>query len=230
MSANISYFFDIESFPFKELFMDCEYPWEVVPKISEYLKQCHLGKIEAQVSPSAYLINPELISIGQGSIVEPGAYISGPCLIGKNCVIRHGAYIRGNFIAGDGCVIGHDTEVKNSIFLQNVHAAHFAYVGDSILGNHVNLGAGTKCANLKLPKKFDKGYISVYFQGKKIQTQLKKFGAVLGDYTQIGCNAVTNPGTLMGKHVNCYPCINVGGFIPTQSIIKSENAPIIISH
>ena len=218
MSLNTSYFFDLEPFPFKELFEDCEYPWLVLSKIAHYLKEYPLGKIEAKVSPLAYIINPESISIGEGSIVEPGAFIQGPCLIGKNCVIRHGAYIRGNFIAGDGCVIGHATEVKNSVFLQNAHAAHFAYVGDSILGNHVNLGAGTKCANLKL----NRGPVSVYFENKKFPTNLKKFGAILGDHTQIGCNAVTNPGTLLGQFVNCYPCTNVGGFIPSRSRVKPE--------
>jgi NDP-sugar pyrophosphorylase family protein len=219
MSLSVSYFFNLESISFREIFDGCEFPWEALSKIADYLKNYPLGKIDAKVSPSAYLINPESITIGEGSIVEPGAFISGPCLIGKNCTIRHGAYIRGNFIAGDGCVIGHDTEVKNSIFLQNVHAAHFAYLGDSILGNSVNLGAGSKCANLKL----DRGIISVSFQKKIISTGLKKFGAILGDGTQIGCNAVMNPGTLMGKSVFCHPCINPSGFIPSKSTVKTTS-------
>ena len=217
MGFSVPYFFDLESIGFSEIFNQCEFPWEALPKIVDYLKNYPLGKINVKVPLTAHLVNPESITIGEGSIVEPGAFIRGPCLIGKNCTIRNGAYIRGNFIAGDGCVIGHDTEVKNSIFLQNVHAAHFAYVGDSVLGNGVNLGAGVKCANLKL----DRGLVSIYFEHKKVCTGLKKFGAILGDETQIGCNVVTNPGTLMGKAVHCHPCINPGGFIPSKTTVKS---------
>lgn len=214
-----SYFFDLTDFPYKNLFEPDDYPWLALPKIKTYLEQCTLGEMKgAEISSAAYLVHPEQISIGEGSIVEPGAYIQGPCIIGKNCVIRHGAYIRGYLIAGDGCVIGHDTEVKNAIFLQNVHAAHFAYVGDSILGNHVNLGAGTKCANFKL----DQSLISIHYQQKRIPTSFRKLGAIIGDRSQIGCNAVTNPGTLIGQSVRCYPCTNFGGFIPTQSIVKPE--------
>ncbi|MBA3721478.1 MAG: UDP-N-acetylglucosamine diphosphorylase [Parachlamydiaceae bacterium] len=226
MELLTSYFFDLTSFPFRDLF-DLEVsPWAILPKIEKYLKGLKLGKIEGQISPSAYLVNPELISIGQGSVVEPGAYIQGPCRLGKNCIVRHGAYIRGNFIAGDGCVIGHDTEVKNSIFLSGVHAAHFAYVGDSILGNKVNLGAGTKCANLKL----DQSPVVIHYQSQRIPTTLKKLGAILGDGTQIGCNSVTNPGTLMGQEVRCYPCTNIGGFIPSRSIVKPDTKMIVTSY
>jgi NDP-sugar pyrophosphorylase family protein len=221
-----SYFFDLSSYPFLELFSDVQYPWEVLAKIGPYLKQQRLGQIEGTISPQAYLVNPELISIGLGTIVEPGAYIQGPCIIGQNCLIRHGAYIRGQVITGDRCVIGHASELKNIVFLNDVHAAHFAYVGDSILGNHVNLGAGTRCANLKL----DRTSIVVHYQGRKIETGIKKFGAILGDHSQTGCNAVTNPGTLMGVGVFCYPCVNIGGFIPSRSIIKMEAKPIVISY
>lgn len=218
MHFSHSYFFDLSNYPFKDLFELGDTPWSILSHIESYLKKRPLGKIEGHISQQAYLVNPELITIGPDSIVEPGAFIQGPCLLGKKCVVRHGAYIRGNFIAGDGCVIGHDTEVKNSVFLQGTSAAHFAYVGDSILGNKVNLGAGTKCANLKL----DHDYIEISYQGTRLQTHLRKFGAILGDGTQIGCNTVTNPGTLMGQNVRCYPCVNIGGFIPSQSIVKPE--------
>ncbi len=226
MSIYSSYFFDLSHCPYANLFQPDSYPWLALAKIGPYLRSLTLGVINGQISPSAYLVSPEQISIGQGSVVEPGAYIQGPCWIGENCTIRHGAYIRGNFLAGNGCVIGHDTEVKNAIFLEGVHAAHFAYVGDSILGNHVNLGAGTKCANFRL----DQGLISVHFQYECILTQLRKFGAILGDRTQIGCNTVTNPGTLMGQEVYCYPCINAGGFIPTRSIVKTEMKIVVNSY
>lgn len=213
-----SYFFDLSAFAYPHLFDGVAYPWDALHHISKHLQSFSLGEIKGEVSPHAYLIKPELISIGEGSVVEPGAYIHGPCIIGKNCVIRHGAYIRGNVITGDGCVIGHDSEIKNSIFLNGVHAAHFAYVGDSILGNNVNLGAGTKCANLRI----DRGVIAVYDTHERISTGLRKFGAIIGDCSQIGCNVVTNPGTLLGRDVSCYPCLNFGGFIPSKSIVKSE--------
>jgi NDP-sugar pyrophosphorylase family protein len=223
MLLDPSYFFDLSTYQYANLFENEIYPWLVLLKIESYLKNLILGQIEGTISPSAYLINPEQISIGSGSIVEPGAYIQGPCVIGKNCTVRHGAYIRGNFISGDKCVIGHDSEIKNAVFLNGAHAAHFAYVGDCILGNGVNLGAGTKCANLKL----DNELVSIHYNKQRIETPLRKFGAILGDRTQIGCNAVTNPGTLMGQEVRCYPCTNVGGFIPSRSIVKPEIKLII---
>jgi NDP-sugar pyrophosphorylase family protein len=210
------YFFDLSSFAHADLFKDCVYVWEAVSRIKTYLKNSPLGKIEVDIPPGVHLIDPHLISIGEGTTVEPGAYIKGPCIIGKNCSVRHGAYIRGDFIAGNQCVIGHDTETKNSIMLDKAQAGHFAYLGDTILGNHVNLGAGTKCANLKL----DHQLIKVSVEGNFFDTGLKKLGAIIGDYSQLGCNSVTNPGTLFGKQVVCYPCVNVGGFIAQKQIIR----------
>lgn len=221
-----SYFFDLSQFSHASLFDEKAYPWLTLPKIEPYLKQAALGSIEGTISPQAYLINPEQITIGAGTVVEPGAYIQGPCIIGKNCTVRHGAYIRGNFICGDRCVIGHDSEIKNAIFLNETHAAHFAYVGDSILGNKVNLGAGTKCANLKL----DNTYVAIRYEGLRIETPLRKLGAIIGDGTQIGCNSVTNPGVLMGRGVLCYPCLNVGGSIPSRSVIRGQNQLIISNY
>jgi UDP-N-acetylglucosamine diphosphorylase / glucose-1-phosphate thymidylyltransferase / UDP-N-acetylgalactosamine diphosphorylase / glucosamine-1-phosphate N-acetyltransferase / galactosamine-1-phosphate N-acetyltransferase len=210
------YFFNLDAFIFQELFDNFEFPWQILPHIHSHLKKISLGHIEGTISPSAYLIHPHLISIGKGSIVEPGAYIHGPCHIGENCIIRHGAYIRGDFIAGNDCIIGHDTEVKNAIFLNGVRTGHFNYVADSIIGNEVNFGAGSKCANLRL----DHQLISATFQEKKIATGLKKFGSIVGDHSQIGCNTVMNPGTVLGKGVFCHPCMNFGGFVPSHSVIK----------
>lgn len=223
MAMITSYFFDLMEFPHTDLFHAFEFPWLVLNQLGDYLRGIPLGKIEGQISLGAHLINSELIYIGKGSVVEPGAYIQGPCWIGKDCVVRHGAYIRGNLIAGDRCVIGHDTEVKNAIFLPGAHAAHFAYVGDTILGRDVNLGAGVKCANFKLDKK----PIIVQVEDKHLETQMRKLGAIVGDYSQIGCNSVLNPGTLIGKEVNCYPCINIGGWIPSKSLIKPANKPLV---
>lgn len=226
MSLHSSFFFDLSQFNHASLFQGDPFPWLVLQKLTDYLSKQRLGLLDGNISPHAYLVNPELISIGEGSIVEPGAYIQGPCLIGKHCVIRHGAYIRGNVLTGDHCVIGHDSEVKHAIFLNGAHAAHFAYVGDSILGNEVNLGAGTKCANFKL----DKTPINLQIKGEKIATQMRKLGAIIGDKSQIGCNTVTNPGTLIGQEVRCYPCLNIEGFIPSRSLIKPSMKPLITSY
>lgn len=212
---NPHHLFDLSQFPHSELFSE-EFPvWEVLKKIPAYLLNYTLGKIEGHVHPQAYLINPECISIGKGTIVEPGAYIKGPCIIGENCEVRAGAYIRGNLIAGNQCVIGHTTEVKNALFLNGAKASHFAYVGDTILGNRANLGAGVKCANLRLDEK----NIPIVFEGKKWDTGLRKCGAILGDDVHIGCNTVLNPGTIMGKKSMAHPCLNVRGVILENQII-----------
>lgn len=223
MTLLTSELFDLSQFPHSGLFHAVSYPWEIVPTLESYLLGLQLGEHKGKISPQAYIIHPETIYIGEDTVIEPGAYVKGPCWIGNNCTIRHGAYIRGNFIAGDHCVIGHDTEIKNVVFLNHTHAAHFAYLGDSVIGNHVNLGAGTKCANVRL----DKGIIKVQYEERFIETGLKKLGAIIGDYSQIGCNAVTNPGTILGKGVLCYPTLNIGGFIPSRSIIKPQSKLVI---
>lgn len=218
------HFFDLENYEHKFLFMNIHFVWEALNKIKAYLAKSKLGSIQAKVHPGAYLINPESITIGANSIVEPGAYIKGPCYIGNDCTIRHGAYIRGDVITGNNCVLGHDTEIKNAIFLNNANAAHFAYVGDCIIGNNVNLGAGTKCANLRL----DHEEIAIFDGNEFVPTGLKKLGAILGDYTQIGCNSVTNPGTITGKNVKSYPCMNFGGYISSEKTIKPESKILIV--
>lgn len=214
-----SHFFDLSKFKYAQLFGENEPVWSALTKIAPFLRSASLGKIEGHIEEGAYLINPQEISIGKGTIVEAGAYIRGPCVIGENCQIRHGAYIRGDLITGDECVIGHSTEVKNAILLDGAQAGHFAYIGDSILGRKVNLGAGTKCANLR----FDRKIISVCFSGNKIPTGLRKFGAILGDGAQTGCNSVTNPGTLMEKNSFLAPCATAKGCISTKHLIKTSN-------
>lgn len=217
-NLSVSSFFSLEEYAHSALFEGCSYPWEALKHLIPYLERYPLGKIEGEVSPAAYLINASSISIGKGTRVEPGAYIEGPCVIGENCVVRHGAYLRGSVITGDRCVLGHDTEIKHSILLNDVCAAHFNYVGDSILGNQVNLGAGMKCANLRLDHKL----IKIFVEGKKVETGLKKIGVIAGDRAQFGCNSVANPGTLFGKGALCYPCISIQGFIAPNSIIKEH--------
>lgn len=195
--------FDLQDCPHKTL-LDQNPAWKALDDLPNYFKN-QTFQIEGEVQPGAILINPELIAIGKGTVVEPGAYIKGPCIIGKNCEIRHGAYLRGNVLVCDHCVIGHATEVKNSIFLNRSQAGHFAYVGDSILGNNVNLGAGTKCANLRFDRK------NIRFEGQ--DTGRRKFGALFADGSQTGCNAVTNPGTVMAKNTSCPPCSTPKGYI-----------------
>ncbi len=208
-------FFSLTAFEHRCLFDGCEFVWEALSRLPSYLEQASLGKIQVKVPASATLIFPEKISIGEGTLIEPGAFIQGPCIIGRNCQIRQGAYIRGGVILADHCVVGHVTELKNTIFLNHAAAAHFNYVGDSILGNQVNLGAGAKCANLRL----DHSPVSIRTQGKKFVTGLKKLGAILGDGAQIGCNAVLNPGSFLGKNAGCYPLLSVHGYVPDGKII-----------
>ena len=157
------------------------------------------------------------IRIGKGVLIEPGAYIKSPTIIGDQTEVRHGAYIRGYCLIGKHCVVGHVTELKHSIFLDGAKAGHFAYLGDSILGNQANLGAGTKLANLR----FIKGEVIINTPEGQVKTGLRKFGAILGDHVQTGCNSVTNPGTLLGKKSMVIPNATVpSGYHPESSLIR----------
>lgn len=214
--ARMNEFFDLSDYAHTALFAKGEHVWDALEELVPYLNGQKLGNIEGDVAAGAYLVRRELISLGRGSRVEPGAYIEGPCLIGPECVVRHGAYIRGGVVTGARCIIGHDTEIKHSILLNEVAAAHFNYVGDSILGNQVNLGAGAKCANVRL----DRRNVKLLYMGKRVQTPFSKLGAIVGDGAQIGCNAVLNPGTLMGKGAICFPCVNVGGTVAAGGVVR----------
>lgn len=214
---NVSEFADISKYERKELFEGIENIWEALGKIKEYMKSAEFG-INCEIPEGAWLENPESIYIGEGTKVERGATIIGPALIGRDCEIRQGAYLRGNVITGDDCVIGHTTEVKNSIFLDGAKAAHFAYVGDSILCNGVNLGAGTKLANFKVDT--GKRHVSLNIDGKMIETGLRKLGAIIGDNSELGCNSVTMPGTFVGRGTLAYPCTVLRGMVPGNSIVK----------
>jgi len=176
------------------------------------------------ILPGAYLFDDKII-IGSGTVVEPGALIKGPAVIGDNTEVRQGAYIRGDCLIGNGCVVGHTTEMKNSIMLDGAKAGHFAYIGDSILGNDVNLGAGTKLANLKIIR----GSIKVRFDGKIHDTNRRKLGAILGDRTETGCNSVTSPGTLMGPDSIVYPGISVaGGYYSRKTCVRPSRDSVEI--
>jgi NDP-sugar pyrophosphorylase family protein len=210
--------FDLSCYRHAHLFDDCQYAWQALTALKTYMQQAN-GNISQHSIPSGvHLINPESIYLGEGTVLEPGCWIQGPCILGSGCTVRHGAYIRGYVLAGDRCVIGHTTEVKNTILLDDAHAAHFAYLGDTIIGNHVNLGAGVKCANLK----FDGSPVIVHFESTRLVTGMRKLGAMIGDGAQIGCNAVTNPGTIVGKGAHWYPCINRGGYVLPHTSVKGN--------
>jgi bifunctional N-acetylglucosamine-1-phosphate-uridyltransferase/glucosamine-1-phosphate-acetyltransferase GlmU-like protein len=159
------------------------------------------------------------ISIGNNTVVEPGALIKGPTIIGNNTEVRQGAYIRGDVLVGNGCVVGHTTELKSCVMLGGSKAGHFAYIGDSILGT-VNLGAGTKLANLKIIE----SPVNLNINGKKYETGLRKFGAILADGVETGCNSVTAPGTLLGKDALLYPNATARGYYPPKTIIKLKQS------
>lgn len=199
------FFFDLHRFLHKDLFLLDQPVWESLKHLQNYFKSLDLGKISCKIPNSVTLVYPELISIGEGSIIESGVYIEGPCFIGKESRVRHGAYLRPYVLAGDRCVIGHATEVKHSILLNGAAAPHFNYVGDSILGNQVNIGAGVICANYRLDHK----EVCVEIEGEKYRTGLNKFGTVLGDQSQIGCNTVINPGVLLRKKTFFRSCTSI---------------------
>lgn len=196
--------FDLSGFAHAALFEGVGDVWEALGRLREYLETLIRPGNRGSVHPGAHLVGDD-IEIGEGSVVEPGAYIAGPTIIGKNSQIRHGAYIRGQTLVGDNCVVGHATEVKGSVFLDGAKAGHFAYVGDSILGNGVNLGAGTKLANFKLTA----DPVRLRLGDERIDTGRRKLGALLGDRCQTGCNSVTSPGTILGIESFVYPCVSV---------------------
>lgn len=159
------------------------------------------------------------LKIGKGVVVEPGALIKGPAVIGDGTEVRQGAYIRGKCLIGKGCVVGHTTEMKNSVMLDGAKAGHFAYIGDSIIGKDVNLGAGVKLANLKINRKV----VKIKILDVEIDTGMKKLGAIIGDGSEIGCNSVTNPGVLLGPGSLVWPGVTVpGGYYPPGCKLHSN--------
>lgn len=195
----------------KELFEDAEYPWEILPKIGEYVKKLISEEI------SGYKLIDFGVLVGENVKIAETATIIGPAVIGKNTEIRPGAYIRGNVIIGEGCVIGNSTELKNCVLLDEAQVPHFNYVGDSVLGNHAHMGAGVICSNLKADGK------AVVIKGEKnYETGLRKVGAILGDGADIGCNSVINPGTVVGKNTSVYPLTSLRGVYPADCIVKSQ--------
>jgi len=190
------------------------YPWEVLGKIKD-----EILRIGATLSEDEYDMVGENVWIAKSAKVAATAYIHGPAIIGKNAEIRHCAFIRGNAIVGEGAVVGNSTELKNVILFNKVQVPHYNYVGDSVLGYKAHMGAGSITSNVKS----DKTLVSVNAQAEKIDTGLKKFGAILGDNVEVGCNSVLNPGTVVGRNTNIYPLSMVRGFIKESSIYKNAN-------
>ena len=191
-----------------------EFPWEALPHIKEFVIE--LGKT---LSPDEYDTPAENVWIAKSAKIAPSATVSAPCIIGKDTELRTGAFIRGSVIVGDGCVVGNSCELKNAILFDCVQVPHFNYIGDSILGWHSHMGAGSITSNVKS----DKTLVTVKGEdGEAIPTGLKKFGAMLGDFVEVGCNSVLNPGTVIGRNTNIYPLSSVRGTVPPNSIFKSQ--------
>ncbi|NBQ55659.1 MAG: UDP-N-acetylglucosamine diphosphorylase [Verrucomicrobia bacterium] len=199
MGTALSDFFDLQGQNHEALFNGVNQAWEVLPKIGSYLQKNLKSESKAKLIGTPVI--GENVYLGEGTIVEPGVYIRGPAWIGKNCEIRHGAYIRENVIAGDGCVLGNSCEFKNCVLLSGAHVSHFSYVGDSVVGRDVNLGAGVILSNYRL----DGQSIRVRVAGQLLETGLRKFGAMVGDRASVGCNAVVNPGSLIAKEARILP-------------------------
>jgi len=197
----------------KDIFQGATYPWEVLPKISAFIME--LG---ATLSEEEYEKKGDNVWIAKSAKVFPSAYINGPAIIGKNAEVRHCAFIRGNAIVGEGAVVGNSTELKNVILFNKVQVPHYNYVGDSVLGYKSHMGAGSITSNVKS----DKTLVVVKDKEEQIETGLKKFGAMLGDYVEIGCNSVLNPGTVIGRGSSVYPTSCVRGVIPANSIYKTK--------
>lgn len=220
-------FFNLSEVSTALFFEECEYVWEALPKIKDHVARLTAGgrRIEGTIMPGAW-IGDGAIVIEPGAIVEPGAYIIGPAYIGPGAVVRHGAYVREDVVLLAGATLGHASEAKNSLFLPKAAAPHFAYVGDSILGHRVNLGAGTKLSNLGILSEKDaatgkRPTIRLNIEDREYNTGLTKLGAILGDDSQTGCNSVLNPGCVIGPRTLVYANVSLRkGYHPADSIIK----------
>ena len=191
-----------------------EFPWEALPHIKEFVIE-----LSKTLSPDEYDNPAENVWIAKSAKIAPSATVSAPCIIGKDTELRTGAFIRGSVIVGDGCVVGNSCELKNAILFDCVQVPHFNYIGDSVLGYRSHTGAGAITSNVKS----DKTLVTVKGEGgEAIPTGLKKFGAMLGDYVEVGCNSVLNPGTVIGRNTNIYPLSSVRGTVPPNSIFKGQ--------
>jgi NDP-sugar pyrophosphorylase family protein len=208
--------FDLSQTEHASIFEGCDYAWDALKKIAAYITANLRPGLKNRCDGVAFI--GERVLIGEGTVVEDGAMIKGPAIIGRNCEIRHNAYVRENVIVGDNCIIGNSSEVKNALLFNKAVAPHFNYVGDSILGHKAHLGAGVKISNIKLVQ----GNVTIEVKGKSIDTGLRKFGALVGDNVDVGCNAVLNPGTIIGRGSVIYPNINWRGVLAENMIVKNK--------
>ncbi len=209
-SVKTAELFDCQTPYLAELFEECEYPWQMLPKIKELAQKI----IENGIA--GYTEIQKGVLVGENVSIAKTATIEAPCIIGSDTEIRPGAYIRGSVIVGRGCVIGNSSELKNCILLDKAQAPHYNYIGDSILGNKAHMGAGSICSNLKSDNK------PVVIHGEtEMETGLRKVGAILADGADIGCGCVLNPGTVIGKHTSVYPLNALRGVYPANCIVKT---------
>ena len=205
--------FDLEHTMAKDYLKQYEYPWEALKGIKEIIVE--LGE---KLDSNEYTEVSEHVWIHKDATVFPSAYIAPPCIIGAGTEVRHCAFIRGSALVGENCVVGNSCELKNVILFDHVQTPHYNYVGDSILGHYAHMGAGSITSNVKSDKK------PVVVHGEEdLETGLKKFGAMIGDHVEVGCNSVLNPGTVIGRNSNVYPLSRVRGIIPADSIYKDED-------
>ncbi len=212
--VTINALYDLEQTAAKPLLCKLKYPWEALPLIKDFILE--LGQT---LDLNEYEKRGEDVWIHKTATVFETAYIKGPAIIGKNTEVRQCAFIRGNALVGENCVIGNSTELKNVIIFNNVQVPHYNYVGDSVLGFKSHMGAGSITSNVKS----DKTPVHVKGEDFDILTGMKKFGAMLGDYVEVGCNSVLNPGTVIGTHTNIYPLSRVRGYVPAESIYKDKD-------
>ena len=206
--------FDLEHTIAGEYLEKYEYPWEALPEIKNFIKE-----LIEKLDKNEYTEYRKNVWVHNSATIAPTADVNGPAIIGPKTEIRHCAYIRGNAIIGEGCVIGNSCEVKNAVIFDRSQVPHFNYVGDSILGFHAHMGAGSIVSNLKSDGK----NVTIRDGDRKVATNLRKFGAIIGDNVEVGCNSVLNPGTVVGKNSNIYPLARVRGLVPEKSIYKDED-------
>jgi len=200
------------------LLAECTYPWEALDGLADFIK-----KRGARLSLRDFVRVQEDVWIAKTATVAPTAVINGPCIICDGAEVRHCAFVRGSVIIGTGAVVGNSTELKNCILFDGVQVPHYNYVGDSILGYKAHLGAGAVTSNVKS----DKTLVTVSYNGERMETGRKKLGAILGDFVEVGCNSVLNPGTVIGPYTNIYPLSCVRGFVPANSIYKASDSIVL---
>lgn len=214
--VKISELYECETPYLKELFDSCEYPWEILPKIKDYIKALIKKGIPGFTEIA------EGVLVGENVKIYPTATIEAPAIIGSGTEVRPGAFIRGSVITGENCVIGNSSELKNSVLLNKVQVPHYNYVGDSVLGNYAHMGAGSICSNLK-----SDGKAVVIHGDEDYDTGLRKIGGILADHADIGCGSVLNPGTVIGKGTSVYPLTSLRGVYPGGCIVKGKDNIVV---